>query len=137
MAITAPTAVVAGVPIALVIMQMNSQKLTWTRQPAQAPGINVEASQLALPEPGLACIGPQKGSSAIAAWMTAVGGLKTPLVNLPIDMAASKGRLMLDFVSLLAGKTISDKVRAQASSPFLQGPPCHSNASCGPSGIGC
>ncbi|KAK9836045.1 hypothetical protein WJX84_006212 [Apatococcus fuscideae] len=62
-------------------IEMNSQKLVWTRQPAQAPGINVEAR-----------------------------GLKTPLTNLPVDIAASKGRLMLDLVSLLAGKSISEKV---------------------------
>lgn len=118
-------------------MQMNSQKLVWTRQPAQASGLNVEASQLALPEPGLACIGPAKGSPAIAAWMTAVGGLKTPLVNLPIDMAASKGRLMLDFVSLLAGKAIADKVGAQASKLLLQESPCRLTGRLWPYGSGC
>ena len=94
-------------------VQVNDKKLIWSRQPTQAPGINIEASQLELPEPGLGCIGPERASPAVASWLAAIGGLKTALGNLPAEMTASKGRLMLDVVSLLAGKPVFDKVRTQ------------------------
>ncbi len=99
-----------GGPLTLACLQMNAKSIVWMRQPAQVPGMNIEASQLLLPDSGLAGIGPEHGCAAIAHYLAAVGALKTPSADLPADMAASKGRLMLDVVSLLAGKSIIDKV---------------------------